>query len=39
MADEAEPIDKVIWAVRCAYLLGFAEGLDAYNSAVKAQED
>lgn len=29
MVDEAEPINKVIWAVRCAYLLGFAEALDA----------
>lgn len=32
-------IDKAIWNVRCAYLIGFRDALEAYNNAVKAKED
>ncbi len=37
--NEGSPIDKLLWSVRCAYLIGFRDALEAYNNAVKAQED
>jgi hypothetical protein len=32
-------LDKLLWVTRCTYLVGFKQGLGAYNNAVKAQED
>ena len=38
-AAEGSPFDKLIWSIRSAYLIGFRDALEAYNQAVKVQED